>query len=177
MARRGIEFDSVRRVAAQALGQPGRRTFRLLVEGDEGVACLWLEKEQLQALGMAIERVLAQVGHRARREGEPPDPETFAPPYLVEFQIGRLALGYDGERGLLVVLAHEVLDEESESEDDDPTFACRLTRSQGAVLSRQIGAVVAAGRPRCPLCGAPLDPGVRHVCPGANGHFPIAASD
>jgi hypothetical protein len=28
--------------------------------------------------------------------------------------------------------------------------------------------VVAAGRPRCPLCGAPIEG--KHVCPASNGH-------
>jgi len=30
-------------------------------------------------------------------------------------------------------------------------------------------ALVAAGRPPCPFCGFPLDPG-GHVCPRANGY-------
>jgi hypothetical protein len=30
--------------------------------------------------------------------------------------------------------------------------------------------IVAAGRPPCPLCGAPLDP-QGHICPRRNGHF------
>jgi len=30
--------------------------------------------------------------------------------------------------------------------------------------------VVAAGRPPCPLCGAPLDP-QGHICPRRNGHY------
>jgi hypothetical protein len=29
--------------------------------------------------------------------------------------------------------------------------------------------VTASGRPRCPLCGSPLD-GSLHFCPGSNGH-------
>jgi uncharacterized repeat protein (TIGR03847 family) len=30
--------------------------------------------------------------------------------------------------------------------------------------------IVAAGRPPCPLCGAPLDP-QGHICPRRNGHY------
>jgi hypothetical protein len=37
-------------------------------------------------------------------------------------------------------------------------------------LSAESAAVVAAGRPRCTMCGEPMDP-EGHVCPQQNGHF------
>jgi hypothetical protein len=37
-----------------------------------------------------------------------------------------------------------------------------------AALSARIMEVVAAGRPLCPLCGAPIEG--THVCPASNGH-------
>ena len=46
---------------AQAIGEPGHRTFRLMVESSDGrAAALWVEKEQLQALGLAVEQLLAE---------------------------------------------------------------------------------------------------------------------
>ena len=54
-------FGPATRLQAQAIGEPGHRTFRLLVESDDGrAAALWVEKEQLQALGLAIEQLLAE---------------------------------------------------------------------------------------------------------------------
>lgn len=51
--------------------------------------------------------------------------------------------------------------EGSGSEEKDPgqqaTFVSRATRVQLCSLSRGIAEVVAAGRPRCPLCGEPMD--------------------
>ena len=44
-------------------------------------------------------------------------------------------------------------------------------QARGYELRRQIADVVAAGRPPCPLCGAPMDP-AGHVCPRSNGHHP-----
>jgi uncharacterized repeat protein (TIGR03847 family) len=38
-----------------------------------------------------------------------------------------------------------------------------------AVVERALR-VVSAGRPPCPLCGAPLDPR-GHICPRRNGHY------
>ena len=38
--------------------------------------------------------------------------------------------------------------------------------------------VVAAGRPRCPLCHTPLSaPGMPHFCPPTNGHQKLAVDD
>ena len=54
------EFGPVIRLEADALGEPGQRTFCLLAAGKEGSAALWLEKEELQALGVAIDQLLAR---------------------------------------------------------------------------------------------------------------------
>ena len=54
-------FGPATRLQAEAIGEPGHRTFRLLVESDDGrAAALWVEKEQLQALGLAVEQLLAE---------------------------------------------------------------------------------------------------------------------
>ncbi len=54
-------FGPATRLQAQSIGEPGHRTFRLLIESDDGrAAALWVEKEQLQALGLALEQRLAR---------------------------------------------------------------------------------------------------------------------
>ena len=37
-------------------------------------------------------------------------------------------------------------------------------------LVRSIVDVVAAGRPRCPLCSRPMEADGQHFCPGSDGH-------
>ena len=49
-------------------------------------------------------------------------------------------------------------------------FAAPATREQMLSLARQGAAVCAAGRPRCQLCGNPMDP-EGHRCPALNGHL------
>ena len=49
------------------------------------------------------------------------------------------------------------------------TAQLSATREQVAALAMHGAAVVEAGRPPCPLCGAPLDP-EGHVCARLNGH-------
>ena len=48
------------------------------------------------------------------------------------------------------------------------------TREQMLSLARHGAAVCAAGRPRCQLCGNPLDP-EGHQCPALNGHRKIGS--
>ncbi|MDQ3812088.1 MAG: DUF3090 domain-containing protein [Chloroflexota bacterium] len=172
-------FGPATRLQAQAIGEPGRRTFRLLVESDDGrAAALWVEKEQLQALGLAIEQVLADFKSRglARASRQPPI-ETFPANPTVDFKVGRLALGQDeselesGPRYVLLVYDIEGSGTEEEEPSQPATFATRATRDQLRALSRNIAEVVAAGRPRCPLCGEPIDKAnAPHGCIRGNGH-------
>ena len=173
-------FGPATRLQAQAIGEPGHRTFRLMVESSDGrAAALWVEKEQLQALGLAVEQLLAEFqGTGSDRPPRQPPVETFPPNPTVDFKVGRLALGQDEselETGPRYVLLVYDLEGSGSSEEEDPsqpaTFACRATRDQLRALSKNIAEVVAAGRPRCPLCGEPMDPQQKsHGCVRANGH-------
>jgi uncharacterized repeat protein (TIGR03847 family) len=164
---------------AQAIGEPGHRTFRLLIESDDGrAAALWVEKEQLQALGLAVEQILAEFqsppGTRPPRQ---PPVETFPPNPTVDFKVGRLALGQDeseletGPRYVLLVYDIEGSGSDEEEPSQPATFAARATREQLRALSRNIADVVASGRPRCPLCGEPMESQEKpHGCVRTNGY-------
>lgn len=164
MASTPRDFGPVVRLDAESFGPPGRRTFRLLIANEQELASLWIEKEQLQALGLAIEQLLAQMDERAG-EGMVP---TGAPATLetIDAPVGRLGLGFDEASDLFVVVVY--LPETGEN--DAPDVVCRASRAMMKNLSRQIEEIVAAGRPRCPLCGAPINPD-GHVCVRTNGHF------
>jgi uncharacterized repeat protein (TIGR03847 family) len=172
-------FGPATRLQAQAVGEPGHRTFRLLVESDDGrAAALWVEKEQLQALGLAVEQLLAEFqGHAAVRAPQQPAVESFPPNPTVDFKVGRLALGQDeselesGPRYVLLVYDIESSGTEEEEPTQRATFVSRATREQLRALSRNIAEVVAAGRPRCPLCGEPMESKDKpHGCVRTNGH-------
>jgi uncharacterized repeat protein (TIGR03847 family) len=128
-----------------------------------------MEKEQLQALGLAVDQMLTPI----KPVWSSTQSETLGPAPVhnsvgsanVEVQVGRMGLGYDENAKLFVVVAH---DAESEA-DEPPTFRCLVPRGTLAGLSDKISALTAAGRARCPLCGQPLDGGP-HFCPGSNGH-------
>ena len=164
------------RVDAVAAGPTGRRTFQVVVETGDRAARLTVEKEQLQVLAMLVEQLLTglpavQVRNPAL-EGEPelPAPQALPTEPDVDFRVARLSLGIDQERDVFVLMAYAA----EEQQDEEPTYGCLLNRAQLRRLSRQITALVAGGRPRCPLCQAPLGP-EPHRCAGSNGH--VAAPD
>jgi uncharacterized repeat protein (TIGR03847 family) len=157
-------------VVAEAIGQPGQRRFRLQALTGTGVsASLWLEKEQLNALGDAIQTVLESEAFEYA--APPPDDAPLAPVFPlnadVDFRVGQLSMGVDRESRRIVLIGTEAGDEEEALEAVSFEFGF----NKGFELRRQITSVVAAGRPPCPLCSAPLDP-TGHVCPRSNGHHP-----
>ena len=83
------------------------------------------------------------------------------------FRAGEVNLGYDQASGHLVVIAYELLEEEDESEPSVARFWASLAQMRAFSIHGQ--AVVAAGRPRCAMCGEPIEP-EGHFCPRKNGH-------
>jgi uncharacterized repeat protein (TIGR03847 family) len=170
MAFQRYEFEETERAEAEAIGVPGQRRFRLIFASQLDTVVLWLEKQQLQALGLAFSSILAQLreaGLRSAREADEVPPVGPVPPNAGELQVGRMAVGFDEERRLVALFIHDI----EADEEDAPGFVCRLNLQQIGQLATQIGAVVSAGRPLCPRCHQPMDPS-GHVCPHDNGHFP-----
>ena len=162
----GNDFGAVEEIDAEAIGEPGQRTFRILAEHEQAVASLWVEKEQLQALGMIMEQQLARLARRRQVQAQPilSLASRFQGRATIDFKVGRLAVGYDERRNVFTITAHDLDD----VDEQHATFTCSATAPQVAALAAKIADVVAAGRPRCPLCGAPIEGA--HVCPLANGH-------
>ena len=158
------------RIAAESRGQPGQRRFRLQAINDEGdSAAIWLEKEQLAAVGDAIETVLKDEGYEYQRHplDDVEEPPVFPWKAAIEMQAGQLSMGVNREtQRVVLILAEQTVED---AEPDSVTFELDFRR--GHELRRQITDVVAAGRQPCPLCTAPMDP-AGHVCVKTNGHHP-----
>ena len=159
------DLGPVRRIEAQATGQPGQREFRLWVIGaHQEFARLKLEKEHLLGLRMAIHRVLSGSAAPAAPSDTPLDDFPDAPGY--DFVVGRLGIAFSEDDGLMVLEVAEITPEE---ETSPFTLRFALNRSQAANLAREIDDIIAAGRPPCRLCSQPIDP-AGHVCIRSNGH-------
>jgi uncharacterized repeat protein (TIGR03847 family) len=177
------ELDPVTRLTADAVGEPGRRTFYLQAADARGdQVTLLVEKEQVRRLAENLQAWLPELAaSRPEDPAEAAAAETselsLAEPLEPDFRVGQLSLSYDPERDRVLVVATEL---QVEDEDDDPLEAPEplevrlyVTRPQLRVLARHGAQVVARGRPPCPLCGNPLDPS-GHICPALNGHRPTA---
>jgi uncharacterized repeat protein (TIGR03847 family) len=181
------DFGRPELLDAEAIGQPGNRRFRLFARHVHRTASLWLERQQMEQLSLALDQLLAQIAGgdvlRPEAQAEPPSPPSapadFPTHADVEFQVGQLTLGYDEDADRVVLLAAPLVLEEQDGEvvareNVEPRFAVQMTRQDATRLSGHIAGVLAAGRPRCLFCGMPMEPS--HVCAKQNGHHPIELS-
>ena len=187
MPRRSFEFDPPDRFVAGAIGEPGQRTFYLQARQGRRVVSVTLEKVQVTALAKRLGLLLVELDRRgiAKETATSPAPD-IAPldePLNEVFRAGTLTLGWDGERGRVLVEAREtqpddpdaaVETEEVEALDDDEdgpdVVRVRMSAETARSFVERALRIVRAGRPPCPFCGNPLDPG-GHICPRKNGHF------
>ncbi len=164
-----IDFGLVDAVDADAVGPPGERRFRLIARSSGRHATLWMEKEQITALGRSFSQLLAE---RSRHRGTP---DSDVPPFGaqpetpdIEVHVARLGIDFLPEQEHIVLLAD---DREALERGESPRLRLELARNQTLAVIRHIRAVVAGGRPRCPLCGQSLEEaGAEHFCPRTNGH-------
>lgn len=178
------DLGPVEILGAEAVGQPGQRRFRLFAQAGKRSLLLWMEKEQLNTLSLALDRVMAQVTEggilRAMAQATPlPEPEglpaNFPGHPTFEFQVGQIRIGYDERRDLLALIASpiEVLLEPGQEPRavirEDESVSLFFTLQQAQRLTQSIAALVTSGRPVCPLCNTPLDGGP-HACIRQNGH-------
>jgi uncharacterized repeat protein (TIGR03847 family) len=185
-----MELGPVDRITADAVGEPGQRTFYLQVRAGDDLITVVVEKEQVMLLSQSVLELLADVpletgslDETALELEEPVDPR---------FRAGRLSIGYDPDqdRFLLEITEYDPDEDEDQDEEDDAgdeteedlvralteelagdreTIRLWASREQMLALSRHGAEVAERGRPTCRFCGNPIDP-EGHVCPATNGH-------
>src|SRR6266516_4926577 len=88
-------------VGAESIGQPGQRRFRLFALVRDVSIAIWMEKDQLNSLSFALDRILAQLTEgrilriEAQAELPPPPrraPDTFTDKPHFEFQLRQLRI-------------------------------------------------------------------------------------
>jgi uncharacterized repeat protein (TIGR03847 family) len=185
VARLLLVFDQPDRFVAGTVGQPGDRQFFLQARDGARVVSVGLEKQQVQVLAERVDGLLDEVVRRTGGEAPVPaaaplgseDLEPLDAPVTEEFRVGAMALGWNGDTELVIIEAHEIVeDDETEvpdlEEDPDDGPACLRVRLSGAAaraFAKRALSVVSAGRPPCPFCNLPLEPS-GHICPRANGY-------
>jgi uncharacterized repeat protein (TIGR03847 family) len=153
---------------AGAVGPPGQRVFYLQGRQRPTLVTLRCEKEQVRALAAWMAGLLA------RRPATPPgtSPDLLEP-VTAAWTVAFLGADYDEANDRVLVEATELVEDDDEEEGEsarEPAVArFRVSRTQAAAFVERARALMKAGRPTCPMCGAPVDPG-GHVCPRSNGH-------
>jgi uncharacterized repeat protein (TIGR03847 family) len=170
MPREIYDLKPVTHITSDAIGPPGNRTFLLQASQGDMLVTVVLEKEQVHALSLSVDQMLEELEKRRPQSVGEMDLVSQYDMVLKEpvepiFRVGQLGLGYDERDDLLIIVAQEL------TEDDEEMSIVRFwgTRAQMKALSEHSMQVVEAGRPICPLCGAPIDPD-GHYCPRRNGH-------
>ncbi len=170
-----MDLERVDRITADAIGEPGQRTFYLQMRSGPEIVSVILEKQQLQLLAASIDELLAQVERPTAAEPAEAD-LGLEEPLEPLWRVGRLSLGYHEELDLVLLEVEELVPEADEEEtapagttQEPQRVRVWATREQMLALSRHGARVVAAGRQLCQFCGNPLDP-QGHVCPAMNGH-------
>ncbi len=170
MASAKNEFTSVSKLAAEAFGEPGNRTFRIQVDSASSTASIWIEKEQLFQLALAIQQMMASLPEDDDPASDPPADREAPGLTSLDFKVMKLVLGHDTGRRLFVLDAHDEADEEQ------ATIRVWADKRQIQDFSEGALRVCASGRPLCPLCGRPMD-GEGHRCARVNGHAKLTPED
>jgi uncharacterized repeat protein (TIGR03847 family) len=170
-----FELPAVQRLTVGTVGPTGKRTFYLQARQDDQLVTLKLEKQQVGALAQLLAEMLDDLPAVGALPAD--DELQLEEPVLAEWPVGTLRIDYDRDSDQVVLVAEEVLEVDEEGEESEPTATTggiarfAATREQVAALAKRGAELVEAGRPPCPLCGYPLDPG-GHSCPRTNGHRP-----
>lgn len=167
-----FDLDPVDRITAGAVGEPGERVFFVQARRDAAQITLLAEKEQVRLLSQALLQLLAQLPDA--EEGEGPDlvDLELSEPLDPMWRVGEMSIEYDDDLDRITVVIREAVpqDENGEPETEPAVARFGVSRAQARAMAEHSLEVVSSGRPRCRLCGEPLNEGEEHVCPAMNGH-------
>ena len=138
--------------AIEAVGEPGDRRFRILVQGPGGNATIWLEKEDMSRLALSVERLLQMVernvGEASSRGSNVEELPTESPSQSFEFQSGSWAVGYLESAHVIEFQAHDIEDED----DSQPRLRFWATMAQSQDWSSTLPAVPWPNESRIESC-------------------------
>jgi uncharacterized repeat protein (TIGR03847 family) len=170
------DYDAPDHCTVGALGEVGHRLFLFYCRQGLTETTVKVEKQQIAVLAGYLGRIVRELG----RPGHLPENLEFYGTEEYEWVVGTIGVSYDDELDRIVVVFEEIgvddeeLDEETPEVDESESghvLRVALSREQAAAFAIHATQLVEAGRPPCPLCALPLDPG-GHVCPRTNGHRP-----
>lgn len=170
MANYLYDLNPVQHIVADAIGEPGQRTFFLQARAGSQLVSVVLEKQEVGSLAVSVLQLLEELekihpglptlarSKKAIRPEHPIDPL---------FRVRQLSFGYDEEEDMIWLIAKALMVNEQNqivdpNRDDVPGVRFVANREQMRAMSEHALEVIGQGRPVCPLCNRPID---------RNGHF------
>jgi uncharacterized repeat protein (TIGR03847 family) len=146
------------------VGEPGARTFLFQAQDEKERVTLLIEKVQAEGIAELLGQLLVRLG-----DGPATDWDRAAmdlrPPFEPRWRVGSIAVGVDARTERFALELGEAVPEETDGRE----ARIGMDRDQARRLAAHAADVVGQGRPRCRLCGRPIDTD-GHVCPATNGH-------
>ncbi len=162
------------RIEPNTFGEPGQRTFNLVLESGEARCTVWLEKEQLYQLGVYLQEAVESLSSEDKARPTQDKEQTWSGEGIsLDFKVGQVMLNYDQDSNSFRMLAYE-REEEEEATQETSSVSFWISVPQAVTVAEEALRICAAGRARCFLCGLPINPD-GHICPRANGHTVLEA--
>ena len=183
MTSPSFDLGEVDAFTAGTVGPPGQRVFFLQARSEGQVVTLKCEKQQVEALGQFLERLLQDLP--APAEGPLPTVLELIEPIEPSWIAGQLGVAWEADLDRFVIAVEELdttaLEQDDDADDDDDaelppgldpsldrgTMRLLVTRGQALAFAGRAAELVASGRPACRFCGLPMDP-EGHPCPRMN---------
>jgi uncharacterized repeat protein (TIGR03847 family) len=166
---RSIDLDPIDGIGVGTIGPAGERQFFLRASSGGETIVLYCEKFHVQGLIVRMRQLLEAQGLGSPPEALQSPPEEPGDP---EWTVGQLGLGYHENKRRFVIVARQAPANEDDNPDELATARFWASPEQVMAFTRQAERVLSSGRPTCPHCGLPIDPG-GHPCPAGNGSRPI----
>jgi uncharacterized repeat protein (TIGR03847 family) len=182
-----FDLGEVDAFTAGTVGPPGQRVFFLQARVAGQIVTLKCEKQQVEALGQFLERLLQDLP--APGDGPLPTVLELIEPIEPSWIAGQLGVAWEADLDRFVIAVEELdttaLEQEEDDEDDEDdelppgldlsldssldrgTMRLLVTRGQALAFAGRAAELVASGRPACRFCGLPMDP-EGHPCPRMN---------
>lgn len=171
------DLNPVTNLIADAVGEPGKRTFFLQARAGVDLVSVVMDKQEVGSLAISVLQLLEELeksypnlpqtsqSHHILHPEEPMDPL---------FRVGQLSIGYDEDDDTVWIVAKALMINEETSEivdpnrEDVPGVRFVADRDQMRAMSEHALEIISQGRPICPLCNQPIDRG-GHFCPRTDG--------
>lgn len=161
MPQNKYEFTNVTSLTAKAFGKPGNRTFHISTASGSSSAIIWIEKEQLFQLSLAIKQM--QSSSTTSQTFSPPSNLEAPPLTKLDIKPSKIIFSYDETTACFIIEVSEPQGQHS------TTLKVWANETLVRDFSEHAIQICYEGRPLCRLCGSPID-AAGHQCPMRNGH-------